>query len=244
VISAEGEDVDFALSDEGLEDDLLEFIRDPRYEDYGEETPTLEAPPPAGQTQCVVAYHHHEAGTLYVRALDRGVLPAEPRIYQATAYYRGQREYTLWLNNETRLLFGLEDFYREYCPPSGAVFTLRAGEREGELAIDYDGERDPAVAIEEERLVELLDLRKKAAQAEWAVFDILQELMRMHQKGIGIRLLHAETNVVRRTSRRVLASLLASYHCFHQKKEAGEWYFDERKVSQGVKKAKRKYILR
>jgi len=100
------------------------------------------------------------------------------------------------------------------------------------------------VTVEEERLLELLDLRKKAAQAEWAVFDILQELMRQHQKGIGVHLLHAETNVVRRTPRRVLASLLSSYHCFHQKKEGGAWYFDERKISQGVKKAKRKYVLR
>ena len=121
---------------------------------------------------------------------------------------------------------------------------LAGGEREGELMMEYDGERDPASAIEEERLVELLDLRKKAAQAEWAVFDILQELMRQHQKGIGVNLLHAETSVVRRTPRRVLASLLGSYHCFHQKKEGGAWYFDERKISQGVKKANRKYIIR
>lgn len=244
VISAEGEDIDFALSDEGLEEDLLEFVGDPRYEDCGEEAPSLAEAPARDRTRCVLAYHHYEAGTLYARALDRGLLPAEPRIYQALAYYQGQRQYSLWLNNETALLFGLSDFYQEFCPPSGAVFSLVAGEREGELMIEYDGERDSLVTVEEERLVELLDLRKKATQAEWAVFDILQELMRKHQKGVGVHLLHAETNVVRRTPRRVLASLLSSYHCFHQKKEGGTWYFDERKISQGVKKAKRKYVLR
>lgn len=243
VISAEGEDVDFALSDEGLEEDLVEFVRDPRYEDYGEETPTVEAPP-RDRIRCVLPYHHYEAGSLFVRAIDRGLLPPEPRIYHALAYYQGQREYQLWVNNETGLLFGLGEFYREYCPPSGAVFNLVAAGREGELAIEYDGERDTQVGVEEERVVELLDLRKKAAQAEWAVFDMLQELMRMHQKGIGVHLLHAETNIVRRTPRRVLASLLDSYHCFHQKKEGGIWYFDERKISQGIKKAKRKYIVR
>ncbi len=244
VISAEGEDLDFAVSDEGLEEDLLAFVGDPVHEDYGEDPPVLQQEPPRDRIRCLLPYHHHEAGTYYVRALDRGLLPAQPRIYQALAYYQGQRQYDLWLNNETNLLFGLGDFFQEYCPPSGTVFSLAGGEREGELIMEYDGERDPASAIEEERLVELLDLRKKAAQAEWAVFDILQELMRQHQKGIGVNLLHAETSVVRRTPRRVLASLLGSYHCFHQKKEGGAWYFDERKISQGVKKAKRKYIIR
>jgi hypothetical protein len=57
--------------------------------------------------------------------------------------------------------------------------------------------------------------------------------------------LWAEVNVVRRTARRVVASDLASYHCFYQRPPGSDvWVFDERKVSQGRKKTKRKYLRR
>jgi hypothetical protein len=55
----------------------------------------------------------------------------------------------------------------------------------------------------------------------------------------------AEVNVVRRTTRRIVASNLASYHCFFQRPAGSDhWVFDERKVSQGRKKTKRKYLRR
>ena len=47
------------------------------------------------------------------------------------------------------------------------------------------------------------------------------------------------------TTRRVVASNLSSYHCFVQRPSGGDtWVFDERKVSQGRKKAKRRYARR
>ena len=55
----------------------------------------------------------------------------------------------------------------------------------------------------------------------------------------------AEVNVVQRTTRRVVASNLASYHCFYQRPAGSDnWVFDERKLTQGRKKTKRKYLQR
>ena len=57
--------------------------------------------------------------------------------------------------------------------------------------------------------------------------------------------LWAEVNVIRRTTRRVVASNLASYHAFYQRPPGSDvWIFDERKVTQGRKKTKRKYLRR
>jgi hypothetical protein len=52
-------------------------------------------------------------------------------------------------------------------------------------------------------------------------------------------------SVVRRTTRRVVASDLTSYHCFFQRPAGSDtWLYDERKVGQGRKKTKKKYIIK
>ncbi len=74
---------------------------------------------------------------------------------------------------------------------------------------------------------------------------MMQRLLADHEKGTSFMGLWSEVNVVRRTTRRVVASNLASYHCFYQRPANSDmWVFDERKVSQGRKKTKRKYLRR
>ncbi|MCJ7822297.1 MAG: hypothetical protein MUQ26_04330, partial [Armatimonadetes bacterium] len=62
------------------------------------------------------------------------------------------------------------------------------------------------------------------------------------EKGMPFMAVWAGVNVIRRTTRRVVASNVASYHCFYQRPANSDvWVYDERKVSQGRKKTKRKY---
>lgn len=247
VVSAEGEEIDVELFDEGLEGDSVSFVHDPRFEDVGDaEEAEKSAEALSDKSRWTLPYHHYQAGTLYVRSIDRGVFPpAPPRIYTAKASYLDDREYALWLNNELRLVFGLKSFYHEYCLPSGAVFQLKKGEREGGLVLEYDGESAAPLTVQDHRLSELLALRQRAREARFSVFDILQEIMPRHAAGVRLETLFTELNVVRRTRRRVLASILSGYHCFHSKKRKDEfWLYDPRKVPQGIKKVKRKYLVR
>ena len=246
VESAEGEEIDVELSDEGLEGDCVAFVHDPRFEDFGDSDEKDKPPRGAENRQeWTLPYHHYQAGTLYMRSIDRRMFPSTPRIYTTKALYLDDREYTLWLNNDLGLVFGLKNFYHEYCIPSGAVFHLKKGEREGEMTLEYDGNSDPVMTVHDHRLSELLALRQRAREARFSVFDILQEIMSRHAAGVRIEALFTELNVVRRTRRRMLASVLSAYHCFHSKKRKEEfWLFDPRKVSQGIKKVKRKYLVR
>ncbi len=49
--------------------------------------------------------------------------------------------------------------------------------------------------------------------------------------------------MVRRTPKRVVASNLSSYHCFALVTDTERWKFDERKIEQGRKKTKKKFII-
>ncbi|GAG52531.1 unnamed protein product, partial [marine sediment metagenome] len=86
-------------------------------------------------------------------------------------------------------------------------------------------------------------IRREAAKGDWRVLQIMQRLAAGHEKGVPFMTLWAEVNVARRTTRRVVASNLVSYHCFYQRPANSDtWVFDERKITQGRKKTKRKYL--
>jgi len=89
-------------------------------------------------------------------------------------------------------------------------------------------------------------LKQEAEESgEMSTFDIICRILSFHRIGLHFLRLFAEVNVVRRVGKRLVASILSSYHCFREKQNApGVWQFDERKVSQGFNKAKRKYIVK
>ncbi len=88
-------------------------------------------------------------------------------------------------------------------------------------------------------------IRKEATKGKWSVFRLMQEVFAAHEGGIPFMTIWAEVNVVRRTTRRVVASDLSSYHAFTQRPTGSDlWFFDERKVSQGRKKTKKRFIRR
>ena len=244
----DGEEVDALLSDDGLEPGLPDAVHDPAFEDVGEEKEVKVLAKESKEiTECryVLLNHHFRLGTLKVRQLDRGVIPKTPSLARATFVYPEGEELTVWINNETGLMHGLQPFYNTYCPQSGAVLYLTRGDEPDTFVLRYDGESDDDMYLDDARVEELVALRRQAEQNELSIFDLVCRLMESHQQGAHFNTLAAEMNVVRRTARREIASVLSSYHCFYQRKKKPElWHYDERKVDQGRMKQKRKFILK
>jgi hypothetical protein len=240
------DEVDAELDDEGLEPVLVSWVHDPRYEDFGEEQEIEIGPEqqPTDELRYILLYDHWKAGTLKVRVCDRRFYPSEADLICAT--FRDKeagKSYPVWLSYTTSLLYGLGDWYAERGLQPGSVFVVTPGEMPDEYVLSYSGETDPLVVLSEERIKELLKVKRDASKEEWPVLKVMEQLATAHKKGMSFMTLWAEVNVVRRTTRRVVASNLASYHCFYQRPPGSDvWVFDERKITQGRKKTKRKYL--
>lgn len=244
---AREDETDVELDDEGLEDVLVSWVHDPRYEEFGEE-PEIDIGPeqqPTDELRYILLYDHWKAGTLKVRVADRRFYPSESDLVCATFVDKEtSKAYPIWLSYTTSLLYEFGDWYaaRELLP--GTIFAVTPGSVPDEFFLSYQGDVDPYVALTEKRIRELSKIKREVT-AESSVFEIMQKAMSGHEKGCSFMTVWAEVNVIRRTIRRVVASNLASYHCFFQRPANSDvWVYDERKVSQGRKKTKRKYLRR
>jgi hypothetical protein len=107
------------------------------------------------------------------------------------------------------------------------------------------GGNDTLTTINEDRAEQLERLRDAANYM--SLYEVLQNIMSEHHNGMELPTLWAEVNLVRRTSKRLLASVLCGYHCFYFKQRGPKqilWRLDEGKVDQGFKRNKRKYVRR
>ncbi len=247
-VEAREDETDAELEDEGLEPVLVAWVHDPRYEDFGEE-PEIDIGPeqqPTDELRYILLYDQWKAGTLKVRVCDRRFYPSESDLVCAT-FTDGTtgKSYAVWLSYTTSLLYELGDWYADRKLQPGSIFTVTPGPTPDEFIVSCAEELDELVALSEDRIKELNKVKRAASKNSWSVLQIMQRLAADHKKGAPFLTLWAEVNVVRRTTRRVVASNLASYHCFYQKPANSDaWVFDERKVTQGRKKTKRKYVRR
>jgi hypothetical protein len=242
------QEVDAELTDEGLEPVLVAWVHDPRYEDFGEE-PEIDIGPeqqPTDELRYVLLHDHWKAGTLKVRVCDRRFYPAESDLVCASFVDEETgKSYPVWLSYTTSLLYEIGDWYKARKLGPGSVFRVSQGSTPDEFLVSYSEEIDQYVGLSQERVKEVTKLRPKASKESWSVLDIMQRLVADRDKGVSFMALWAEVNVIRRTTRRLVASNLASYHCFYQRPANSDmWVFDERKVTQGRKKTKRKYLRR
>ena len=240
------EAVDAELEDEGLEPVLVGWVHDPRYEDFGEER-EIDISPEQQSTdelRYVLLHDHWKAGTLKVRVCDRRFYPSESDLVCAALVDKeSNKSYPVWLSYTTSLLYELDQWYADRDLRPGAIFTVAHGAGPDEFIVSYTGETDPYSALTDERLKQLEAIRKEAAKGHWSVFRIMQETFAAHEKGIPFMTVWSEVNAVRRTTRRAVASDLSSYHAFTQRPAGSDlWFFDERKVSQGRKKTKRRFV--
>ena len=238
---------DAELTDSGLEGDLANQVHDPQYEDFGEEKDVKVKKDQGSvkKTRYPLAYHHLQCGTMKLRQWDHRLFPIGEEIACLTLVDDKMGPFTAWANGKLGLLYNLDEWYigKELVP--GSAFTISQGSEPDEYLIEYDGSLDKLLALEEDRIAHLEELREPAQKEEWPIFDLMCRLMAEHRKGIQFLTLWAEVNVVRRTPRRVVASDLSSYHCFYRRPaKSGNWVFDDRRIEQGRKKEKKKYMRR
>ena len=240
-LDLEGNPVDQLLED-GFEGGLDREMLNPLVQDVLDEEPVPSADPnPPSNARAVIKYHHKQIGTLPLCQFPSGFFPAEPTILETDFVLPGGQKARVWVNNETRLLYGLLDWFQSIPIDSGATFTLER-QAPDRFVITYNDESEPTMFISRNRVNELLALQERAEAENLATFDIMREIMEHYRKGIEYLTLHTEINIVRRVTRRLTASLLSEYHCYFQR--GGAWVYDAKKLTQGFDKSKRKYLVK
>ncbi len=244
------EPFDIEMSDDGLEGDCTEFIHAPQWEDIGEEVEVKLARRVEGEAaataRSVVTYPHYQAGTLKLRRVDEEFFPLEgalSRLAVRAQDEEGSEELGAWASRDSGLISGLGDWFKPRLPHSGGVleWSRNAG---GGLLLAV-GAPDKLTFVDAERVAELEELQERSAYL--SLFDLLQSVMDGHPQGAELPALWAEVNVVRRTTKRLVCSVLCAYHCFYFKQRGPKqilWRFDEGKLDQGFKRNKRKYVRR
>lgn len=236
----EGNIIDQLLEDDGFDGGLDREILNPLAQDVLDEEPIpITDMNPPSNARAVIKYHHKQIGTLPLCQFPSGFFPAEPTILETEFSLPGSQKAQVWVNNETRLMYGLLDWFQSIPIDSGATFTLerQAGDR---YVVNYNDESEPTMFISRNRINELLLIQERVETEELPTFEIMREIMEHYRKGIEYITLLTEVNVVRRTTRRMVSSILSEYHCYTQR--GGAWIFDAKKFVQGFDKSKRKFI--
>lgn len=238
----EGDVYDQELETDGFEGDLKAGIYDPLVEDVTDEDPALTNYQPNGASQrCVLKYHHKMEGTFPLCQINPDFFGPEPEIIPITLIEEGKRKQA-YVNNSTRLIYGLKDFYKDITELSGAVFTIEKTSKPGEFRYVHTGEVEEQLAVTMDRSFELLEIKNKFESQSMPLFDVITDILEQHRQGMTFAQLVNEVNIIKRTSRLVIASILSSYHCYHTRGKSGLWQYDDKKRSQGFNKTKRKYV--
>lgn len=242
------EPLDIELSDDGLEGDGAAFIHDAQWEEIGEEVEVKMArrAEEVSSTRYVVTYPHFREGTMKLRRMDEDFFALESAVARLAIRATddaGTEEIAAWASRDSGLILGLGDWYKARAPQSGAVLEFsRDANKRFTLQL---GKPDKLMFLEDERVTELEGLQERSRYV--SLFDLLQTGMGAHSGGAEIPTLWAEINVVRRTSKRLLCSVLSAYQCFSFKQRGPQqflWRFDAGKVDGGFKKNKRKFVRR
>jgi len=238
----EGDVYDQELEIDGFEGELKTAIYDPLVEDVTDEDPSLTNYQPNGNSQrCVLKYHHKTEGTFPLCQINPDFFGPQPEIIPFTLVEEGKRK-QCYVNNTTRLVYGLKDYFKDITNVSGAVFKIEKTAKPGEFRYINDGEIDEQLGVDIDRSLELLEIRSKFESQDMPLFDVIVDILEQHRQGMTFAQLVNEVNIVKRTSRLVIASILSSYHCFHTRGKSGLWQYDDKKRSQGFNKTKRKYV--
>jgi hypothetical protein len=239
---SDGNLVDMLLEDDGFDGGLEREIMNPLAQDVLDEEPVpLPDMNPPSNARAVIKYHHKQIGTLPLCQFSSGFFPPEPAILETDFTLPSGQKTRVWVNNETRMLYGLLDWFSSIPIDSGATFTLERTRPDAYL-INFNDESEPSMFISRNRVNELFALQERVEAETLATTDIVREIMEHYRKGIEFLTLHTEVNIVRRATRRMVASILSEYHCFFQR--GGSWVYDVKKQPLGFDKSKRKYLIK
>jgi len=236
----EGEEVDQELTDDGLSSSLRKLLSHPLATDVQDED-VLPAPKTMPESvRLVLKSIHRELGTFPLCQLPTSWLDAEPKVQELIFIDGSGRELQVWVNHNVRLMFGLIEWWFEQPIESGAVFTLTKTSKPNVFEFAWMDQPDPVVYISSQRMEELRQIGMRSEGM--STLDILVEVMGHWPKGADYLTILAEVNVVRRSSRRLVASLLSSYQCFYQRSGSPVWHYDAKKLDQGFDKTKKKFV--
>lgn len=241
--NVEGERFDLEMEVAGLESAIAKEIHEPLVQDVGDEDEPEKPAKRPTEIRCVVKYHHKQAGTFPIAQLPDGFLAEEPALQELVLRHEG-REYKAWANLQTRLIYNLDEFYNAVeLPISGGVFILRVTDDWNVFDVEI-GEEDEVASVSTGRLLDLLTLKEEADNERLPTFEVLCRILSKQPAGMSYPHLFIELNLIRRVSRKLVASLLSGYACFSRNSKTGMWTFDEKKKDQGFTKSKRKYVVK
>ncbi|HWD37611.1 MAG TPA: hypothetical protein VG944_02100, partial [Fimbriimonas sp.] len=239
-VDEDGELIDVELTDEGLSSTLRKLLQHPLATDVLDEDVVAAPKTMPDSVRLVLKSIHRELGTFPLCQIPTDWLSSTPALQEMVFLDGSGRELQVWMNTEARLMYNLIDWWYEQPIENGAVFTLTKTPRANVLEFEWMDQPDPVVYISSQRMEELRQIGSSAEGR--STLDLLIQVMSHWPKGADYLTLLAEVNVVRRSTRRLIASLLSSYQCFYQRSGSPVWHFDPKKVDQGFDKTKRKFV--
>lgn len=237
--------VDLVLPIEGIDDDLRRFVEAPSYEEVGEtEIVTPSELKHSKRIDIALIYPHLQAGTLKIRRIDAHFFQPEPSLQFLQAIDDEQREFGLWVNLSLGLCFGLSDWYLKRKVGVGGIVRLEKTKGEA-LHLIWTNRYDRWLHIPRPRLEELKQFAAHETIRQAPLITLVQSLLTQHPKGIHFLTLWSELNVLRRTTKIALASILCSYPMFVRVQgQEGYWNLDFSKFTEGIHPEKRIYLER
>lgn len=246
-VSLEGEIMDEEIEDEGFAGTLRNDILDPLVQDVGDDEGRYTGGQSSGAplVRLVLKVHHKEIGTFPLCQIPDGFFPGDAPVVEVSIKDPSGTLHNVVVNNELRMAFNLFGLYEMVPHDGGGVFHLERTARPYEYRFASSEEADPQLYLSSVRVGELMALREQAEESgDLATFDIVCEVLAHHNRGLDFAGIMTEVNVVRRVTRRKVASILSNYYCFLQKPGQNLWRFDAKKRDLGTDRAKRKYLKR
>lgn len=229
-LGADGEELDRLVELRDWKGGLEEQIQHPLVQDLGDDD-TVPGPAPT-EVSFSPQLHHYVAGVCYVPRMAQGFFPRTPDILQVSLLTAAGERLEVWVNNRFGLVSGLKEWYDANLPWLGGTFSLARTESPEEYRLIHTGELNPLMHIPLDRLQQLLALRSEAATERLPLTDVVTRILRLYEEGLHFVTLFAAVNVVRRTRRSTLASMLSSQRFFVQASpESAVWQYDEKRAA-------------
>lgn len=245
--TADGEILDQLLADEAFDDALISEMMDSHAQDVNDQDDQSSTRWPEGVSaesktiRLVLKSHHKEIGTFPIAQIPHGFLPPSPSIVEITIVDTSGNTYPVYVDYNVQLIYGLFDLYADIVAESGAVIILEKTEHPAVFKFFNTNETDSGVFVSQHRFEELSEYRTEVEAGPVSTYDIIRRILDHYRKGCSFLTLLTEVNLVRRTPRRLIASILSGYTAFHER--ANRWTFDPKKEPEGFDRRKTEFII-
>lgn len=174
---------------------------------------------------------HWRNGTARIPSTRLKLSPSDSeQIVEIRVQVWGQASQTIdaWYSRTAQTLFGLRQVYDHLGTMPGAILQFSTlGFRMDYLILRWNGEVDPAVELEQSRLVDLVALHQTAARVKRTFRSILISVMESHPEGLRFREIFREVTQIRPVAIATIRTLLSELPCLRPSPEVpGLWQYD------------------